>query len=151
MTATKQIPTSHVFSTDESELKEFPVNKILSQRCSIDEDKSKGIIVNEFSTEEDEPECVLNKQRDTKNDTEYEEYSVTYDVPIYFNVLECGRKILNILDLPFEVVCMATPRDEYYKNMLETLIYHNDRHYAPLSSEKLQQAVSRVMEETEEE
>ena len=53
ITATKQIPILHVFSTDESELKEFLVNKNLSQICYTDEDESKGIIVNKFSTEED--------------------------------------------------------------------------------------------------
>ena len=52
--ATKHIKTSHVCSTDESELKEFPVNETLSQSCSTDEDESKGIIINECSTEEDE-------------------------------------------------------------------------------------------------
>ena len=45
MTATKQIPTLHVFSKDESELKEFPVEKTLSQIFSTDKDESKGIIV----------------------------------------------------------------------------------------------------------
>ena len=45
---------------------------------------------------------------------------------------------------------MDTPRDEYYTKMLETLIYHKNRHNAPLSSEKLRQAVSPVMAESEE-
>ena len=54
MTSTKQIPTSHVFSTDKRELKEYLVDKILSQIYSRDEDESKGIIVEECSTEEDE-------------------------------------------------------------------------------------------------
>ena len=36
MTNTKNIPTSHVCSTDESELKEFSVDKTLSQICSMD-------------------------------------------------------------------------------------------------------------------
>ena len=45
ITATKQILTSHVCSADEIELKEFPVDKILSQICFTDEDESKGIIV----------------------------------------------------------------------------------------------------------
>ena len=58
---------------------------------------------------------------------------------------------MNIIDVLYERACMATPRDEYYTKMLETLIDHNDRHNAPLSSEKLQQAVSKVMAETEEE
>ena len=53
--------------------------------------------------------------------------------------------------MSYERACTATPRDEYYTNILETLIYHNDRHNAPLSSEKLRQEFSIVMEETEEE
>ena len=53
MTGTKQIPTSHIFSTDERELKAFPVDKNLSQICSTDEGESKGIIVNKYSTEEE--------------------------------------------------------------------------------------------------
>ena len=53
MTATKQSPPSHVCFTDESELKEFTVNKTLSHSCSTDKDEPKGIIVNEFSTEEE--------------------------------------------------------------------------------------------------
>ena len=36
------------------------------------------------------------------NEKEYEEYSVTYDVPRYFNVFERGRKILNRLDVSYE-------------------------------------------------
>ena len=103
MTTTKQILTSHICSTDKSELKEFPVNKTLSQSCSMykeeskgiivdgcstenDEYESKGIIVNKCSTGEDESECVINKQKDSNNETEYEEYSGTYGVKIYFNV-----------------------------------------------------------------
>ena len=54
MTATKQIPTLHVSSTDNRKLKEFLVDKTLSQICSTDEDESKGIIVNKRSTNEDE-------------------------------------------------------------------------------------------------
>ena len=53
MTAKKQIPTSHVYSTDESELKVFPVDKTLLQICSTDKDKSKVIIVDECYTKDD--------------------------------------------------------------------------------------------------
>ena len=44
---------------------------------STDEDKSKGIIVNESSTEESESECVhkkTNKEKYAKNLAEYEEH-----------------------------------------------------------------------------
>ena len=51
ITATKQITTLHVYSSYKSELKEFLVEENLSQICSTNEEKSKGIIVNECSTE----------------------------------------------------------------------------------------------------
>ena len=72
MTVTKNISTSYVCSTDECELKEFLLDETLSQICSTDEDESKGIIVDKFSTEEDESECVyknIHKQKDAKNET----------------------------------------------------------------------------------
>ena len=50
MTSTKQIPTSHIYSKDESELKEFLVDKTLSQICSKNKDESKIIIVDKFYT-----------------------------------------------------------------------------------------------------
>ena len=53
MTSTKQILTLLIFSMDESELKEFPVDKTLSQICSAYKDESKGIFVDECSTEEE--------------------------------------------------------------------------------------------------
>ena len=51
----------------------------------------------------------------------------------------------------YEQVCMATPRDKYYEKILNTLVEYNDHHNTPFSKEKLQQAISKVMEETEEE
>ena len=141
MTGTKQIPTSYVCSTDESKLKEFLVNETLSQICYTEKDKSKGIIVNECSTDKDKSECVhknVNKQKDA----EYEEYSVTDELPIYFNIFKCDRSILNRLDVTYEQACIATTKDKYFEKMLETLVNHNDRHNAPFSNEKLQQAVS---------
>ena len=46
---------------------------------------------------------------------------------------------------------MAIAREEYYTKMLDSLFDHNDRRGTPLSSKKLQEAVSRVMAGTEEE
>ena len=54
MTGTKQIPTLHVCSKDESQLKEFLIEKTLLQIYSTDKDKSKTIIVDDYSTKEDE-------------------------------------------------------------------------------------------------
>ena len=71
MTATKQIPTSHICYNNERELKEFPVNETLLQICSTDENES-------CSTEEDKSECAIKKKKDANNE-------VTYDVTNYFN------------------------------------------------------------------
>ena len=46
---------------------------------------------------------------------------------------------------------MANVREVYYTKMSDSLPDHNDRHGTPLSSKNLQEAVSRVMAETEEE
>ena len=54
MTGTKQNPASHVCYTDESELKEFLVNETLLRIYYTDKDESKVIIVDKFSTEENE-------------------------------------------------------------------------------------------------
>ena len=46
MTGTKQILILLVCSTNESKLKQFLLEKTLSQICSTNEDESKGIIFN---------------------------------------------------------------------------------------------------------
>ena len=58
---------------------------------------------------------------------------------------------MNRLDVTYERACMATKKEKYYLNLVETLMDHNDCHNAPLSNEKLRQAVSTVIVETEEE
>ena len=111
MTATKQIPTSHVCSTHESELIEFLVDKTLSQICPTDDEESKGLTVENVSTEEEESECVhknINKQKYANNETEYETSSVTHEVPSYFNIFECVGNIFNRLDVTYERACMDT-------------------------------------------
>ena len=150
ITASKQIPISHVFSTDGRKLKYFLVDETLLKICSTDEEKSKGIIVDECSIDEEESECVhknINKQQDAKNETDDEESSVTDEVLSYFKVFKCGRNILNRLDVTYEQACMVTPKEKYFMTLVETLIDYNDRHDIPLSNEKLCHSVSKVTEE----
>ena len=111
MTITKHIPTSHAFSTGDSELKEFLVNENLSQICYTDEEELRGIIAEKFSTEEDESEWV-HKNTNKQKYSEYVEYLVTDEVPSYFNIFECGRNLLNRLGVTYEQACMATKKDK---------------------------------------
>ena len=45
MNGTQQISTSHVYSKDNSELKEFLVDENILQICSTDKDESESIII----------------------------------------------------------------------------------------------------------
>ena len=87
--------------------------------------------------------------KDENNNAKHEEFSVTDEVPSCFNIFKCGKNILNILDVTYEWVCMSTQEEEYYRNMLETIIEHNDRHNVPFSNEKLRQPFSIIVAETE--
>ena len=58
---------------------------------------------------------------------------------------------MNILDMTYEQVCMATQKDKYYTKLWETLVGYNDHRNSPLSNDNLLQAISTVMAETEEE
>ena len=73
--------------------------------CFTDKDESKSITIDKCSTKEDESECIqktINRQKDTNNEAEYEGSSVIDEVPIYSNISECGRNILNRLDVKYE-------------------------------------------------
>ena len=114
MNGTQNILTSNVYSKYKSKLKKFLVDKTLSHICSMDEDESKIIIVEKCSTKGDESECVhknINKQKYKNNEAYYEASSVTDELPSYFNIFECGRNILNRLDMTYELACMYTQEE----------------------------------------
>ena len=45
-----------------------------------------------------------------------------------FNVFKRGRKILEIIDVSYNGACMATPKEEYFTEMLHSILEHNHRH-----------------------
>ena len=77
------------------------------------------------------------------------EPSDTKEVTSYFNIFECGRNILYKLDVKYQRVFMATPKDKYYNRFLDTLTNDNNHKGKPFPNEKLQQAFRILMEETE--
>ena len=103
--------------------------------------------------EEDESECVhknINKQKDAKNETQYEESSITHKVPSYFKIFDCGINILNRIDVTYERARMATTKKILYE-ILQTQVDYNDRNNTPLYNENLRQSVSKVIAQMEEE
>ena len=51
-----------------------------------------------------------------------------------FNIFKCGRNILDRLDVSYEKAYMATPREEYFTEMLDHLNKYNERHGKQFSS-----------------
>ena len=74
---------------------------------------------------------------------------MTKEVKLYFNIFECGRNLLNRLDLTYQRAFVATPQDKYYTMLLDNLVEMNHRNGETLSNEKLRQAVIDVREETD--
>ena len=86
------------------------------------------------STEKDISEYTITEQKDAESN----ESSVTKEVLIYFNIFECGRKILDILDVTYEQAYMETQKYKYCEKMFEILVNNNNCNGTPLSNEKLQ-------------
>ena len=70
-------------------------------------------------------------------------------VKSYFNVHDCGRNILEQLDVTYKQAFMATPKDKYYNAFLVTLFKDNNIRGEPFSNQNIQKSVGQVIEETE--
>ena len=100
----------------------------------MDEDNYKIIIVDGSSTEESKSECYhknINKEKYANNEADHEEptytnYSRVIKEPIYFNIFECGKNILNRIDATCKRACTSTPRDKYYTELNRTITDCND-------------------------
>ena len=65
---------------------------------------------------------------------------MTQKVTSYFNIFESGRNILDQIDVTYQQAFMATPEDEYYKEMMKILIKSNNNG-GKLCNEKIRQEV----------
>ena len=67
-------------------------------------------------------------------DKEYKKPSVTEEVRSYFNIFECGRNLLDRLDVTYQQAFMDIPQDKYYTRMLENIVEMNNRNGEIFSS-----------------
>ena len=66
---------------------------------------------------------------------------MTVKVTSYCNIFECGRNLLDQLDVTYQRAFMETPaEDDYYKEILKNLIKVNNEG-GKLCNERLRQAV----------
>ena len=105
--AEETAPSSNVNVTDEDESKEIIVHKTLSENKSKDVSESECNIVHKTLSQNnsaDVPDNVITELKDDKN----KEPSVTEKVTSYFNIFECGRNLLDQLDVTYQQAFMAT-------------------------------------------
>ena len=75
-------------------------------------------------------------------DNEHKEPSVTDKVTSYFNIFECGRNILDKLDVTYQREFMASlAQDQNYKEMTKILIKSNTGSDGKICNEKIHRAV----------
>ena len=129
-------PSLNVNATNEDESKHIIMHGGLSENCSTDVSKSERNIVNETlpqNNSTDVSEYTITKLKYK----EYKEPSVTNEVTSYFNIFECGRNLLEKLDVTFQQVFMATPKDEYYNALMYTIVKENNLNGEPFSNDKI--------------
>ena len=75
-------------------------------------------------------------------DYEHKEPSVTAKVTSCFNIFECGRNLLDQLDVTYQQASMATSaQHEYYREMTKILIKVNIRSDGKICNEKIHREV----------
>ena len=124
------------------------MHETLSENSSTDVRKSERNTVNKTLSQNNYADVSENTITELK-DEEHKEPSVTEKVKSYFNIYECGRNLLERLDVTYKRAFMATPKEKYYNALMDNLVKDNNLRGEPLSNEKIQQAVGKVMEETE--
>ena len=121
----KTAPSSNVNVTDEDESKEIIVHKTLSKNQSKDVSESECNIFHKTLLQNDSADVPDNVITELK-DEEHKEPSVTQKVTSHFNIFECGRNLLDQLDVRYQREFMETSaQDEYYKEMTKSLIKAN--------------------------
>ena len=113
---------------------------ILSENNSKDVSESECNVVHKTLSKNNAVDVTDNAITELKYD-EHKEPSVTEKVTSYFNIFECGRNLLDQLDITYQRAFMATSaKYEYYKEMTKVLIKANTKD-GKLRNEKIQQAV----------
>ena len=90
--------SSNINDKDKDESKRIIVHETLSENSSTDVSESERNIVNKTLSENNSAEVSEYTTTELK-DKEHKEPSVTKEVKTYFNIFECGRNLLDQLDV----------------------------------------------------
>ena len=100
--------------TNEEKMEENIVHETLSENQSKDASESECKIVQKTLSQNNSADVPENAITEIKDD-EHNKLSVIGKVATYFNIFECGRNLLDQLDVTYQQAFMASPgREEYY-------------------------------------
>ena len=102
-------PSSNVNITDEDKSKEIIVHETLSDNNTKDVSESERNIINEILSQNNSADVPENTITEFK-DKDHKEHSVFQKVKIYFNICECGRNLLDRLDVTYKQAFMANQK-----------------------------------------
>ena len=108
-------PYSNNNVTEKDESKEIVVHETLLENSSRDVSESERNIVNKTLSQNNSADISENNIMELKYEDD-KEPSVTDKVTSYFNIFECGRNLLDQLDVTYQQAFIATPaQEDYYK------------------------------------
>ena len=153
--AEETAPSSNFNDTDEDESKEFIVHKPVSENLSMNVSEPECNIVNETLSQNNSSDVLANFITELKY-YEHIEPSVSDKGSSYFNIFECGRNILDQLDVTykraFTVSDAASPvqkglyqispaRERYYDIMTDHI---EEKNVGTIDKEELCKAIAHV-------
>ena len=130
------------------------MHKTLSENLSMDVSESEYNIVHRTLSQNNSSDVPTNVITEFK-DNEHKEPSVTGKVTSYFTIFECGRNLLDQLDVTYQRAFMATPVREglyfpspaqeiYYDKMAESLIKANVGSDGTIKNDELNKAITQL-------
>ena len=150
--AEENAPSSNINVPDEDESKEIVVHETLSENLSMDVSKSECNIVHKTLSQKNSSYAPTNVIMELKDD-EHIEPSVIDKGSSYFNIFECGRNLLDQLDVTYQRVFTASPvqeglykispaRERYYDMMADNIIEANVGSDETINNEELHKAIT---------
>ena len=107
--AEETAPSSNVNDTDEEESKEITVHEPLSKNLSMDVSESECNIIHETLSQNNSSDVPTNDITESKYN-EHIEPSVSDKGSSYFKIFECGRTILDQLDVTYQRAFTASAK-----------------------------------------
>ena len=126
--AEEMAPPSNANDTEKEKSREFIMHKRLSENLSMDVSESECNIVNETLSQNNSSDVPTNVITEMKYD-EHIEPSVSDKGSSYFNIFECGRNLLDQLDVTYQHAFTSSAAASPVQKVLYQISPAQERYY----------------------